>query len=605
MENFLFQGFRPVLFEIIDSCNVPQALRKEITKQLEKIAMERIGEQIVYDLVQKTREILTNDQDERKAKETKLRNEEEQTWRDIDEEVKKRVDQSKQGKPTCSPSLTRPASLMVKPQAPSTQAAVQKITPKFRIRSESMSFDNSSNGENQKHSDDELLTFMVSAQSETYALDVRCSNPIKPTFLGNNVSLQFGHSMKSFEGSTTFLVVNGKFSVDPLNPHTQILRSIDIIERDFDALKQSLPSEGSKHLVQMFAFRAIPGTVSPSFQLLLKFPGYGTFLNDLVGKGHLLPINSVRSITRQIAEGLRYLHQHNILYRFLIPELVCISLPNEEVSLMLYGIGKDIIDHIPAGQRNKTVESRWRFIRRFKESKKTDVLQFGFLVYYMVCAGQYPDTFPVTLATGPYSQHEYLMSLVEALTAEKENYRPTMNAVLQMPYLASETEDRELLEIREHSDEEFDESDRDEDSDLEHSSLNSDASPIEAEEYKTYSRLHNDFRILDVLGRGGFGECFRAQNKLDGRLYAIKRVQLPSHEHLLNQMILREVKLLSRLNHDNIVRYFNAWQERVRIPKHRRKNDTLSPQMTPNDTESNGKAFNLFIYSFYSLSITS
>jgi len=47
----------------------------------------------------------------------------------------------------------------------------------------------------------------------------------------------------------------------------------------------------------------------------------------------------------------------------------------------------------------------------------------------------------------------------------------------------------------------------------------------------------------------------QVRNKLDGRLYAIKRIPLSvkGGEHL-NKKITREVKLLSRLNHENVVR---------------------------------------------------
>jgi len=33
----------------------------------------------------------------------------------------------------------------------------------------------------------------------------------------------------------------------------------------------------------------------------------------------------------------------------------------------------------------------------------------------------------------------------------------------------------------------------------------------------------------------------------------------------LNRKITREVKLLSRLNHENVVRYFNSWIEAAKV----------------------------------------
>uniref|UniRef100_T1IQL0 non-specific serine/threonine protein kinase n=1 Tax=Strigamia maritima TaxID=126957 RepID=T1IQL0_STRMM len=79
------------------------------------------------------------------------------------------------------------------------------------------------------------------------------------------------------------------------------------------------------------------------------------------------------------------------------------------------------------------------------------------------------------------------------------------------------------------------------------------------------SRLQNEFEVLKWLGKGGFGDVLKVRNKLDGRVYAIKRIVLNQHNKLLNKKITREVKLLSRLNHENVVRYFYSWIETVSV----------------------------------------
>jgi len=48
---------------------------------------------------------------------------------------------------------------------------------------------------------------------------------------------------------------------------------------------------------------------------------------------------------------------------------------------------------------------------------------------------------------------------------------------------------------------------------------------------------------------------------LDDCLYAIKFIELKKKNILFFKKITREVKLLSRLNHENVVRYFNSWIE--------------------------------------------
>lgn len=55
------------------------------------------------------------------------------------------------------------------------------------------------------------------------------------------------------------------------------------------------------------------------------------------------------------------------------------------------------------------------------------------------------------------------------------------------------------------------------------------------------------------------------KNKLDDCLYAIKCIELNKKNINLNKKITREVKLLSRLNHENVVRYFNSWIEATKV----------------------------------------
>ncbi|RZF32981.1 hypothetical protein LSTR_LSTR008694 [Laodelphax striatellus] len=78
---------------------------------------------------------------------------------------------------------------------------------------------------------------------------------------------------------------------------------------------------------------------------------------------------------------------------------------------------------------------------------------------------------------------------------------------------------------------------------------------------KGNSRIESEFQVLKWLGEGAFGDVIKARNKLDGCLYAIKRIKLSSTTNVLYRKITREVKLLSRLNHENVVRYFNSWIE--------------------------------------------
>lgn len=77
------------------------------------------------------------------------------------------------------------------------------------------------------------------------------------------------------------------------------------------------------------------------------------------------------------------------------------------------------------------------------------------------------------------------------------------------------------------------------------------------------SRYQQDFEELETIGRGGFGIVVKARNKLDGRYYAIKKIKIDGSNQALTTKMLREVTTLSRLHHQYIVRYYQAWIERA------------------------------------------
>ncbi|KAI4686235.1 hypothetical protein J4E81_008586 [Alternaria sp. BMP 2799] len=87
-------------------------------------------------------------------------------------------------------------------------------------------------------------------------------------------------------------------------------------------------------------------------------------------------------------------------------------------------------------------------------------------------------------------------------------------------------------------------------------------------------RYIREFSELEIVGKGGYGKVFKAKHKLDGSLYAVKRIPVsPSRvariqEHGPEELesMLEEVRSLARFDHNNIVRYHNAWLEFTTIP---------------------------------------
>jgi len=75
------------------------------------------------------------------------------------------------------------------------------------------------------------------------------------------------------------------------------------------------------------------------------------------------------------------------------------------------------------------------------------------------------------------------------------------------------------------------------------------------------SRFKEDFVELEQLGSGGFGTVHKVQNRLDGTHYAMKKITFKRNKQAALEKVLREVKALAKLDHPNIVRYYQAWIE--------------------------------------------
>lgn len=100
------------------------------------------------------------------------------------------------------------------------------------------------------------------------------------------------------------------------------------------------------------------------------------------------------------------------------------------------------------------------------------------------------------------------------------------------------------------------------------------------------SRFLLDFCQLGLLGRGGGGEVVKCRNRLDRRVYAIKKVALEAEIGPFakvaaerNRKLFREVTTISRMVHPNIVRYYQAWLE----------GDFFQEEVEPNDHDESNR----------------
>eukprot|EP01052_Picozoa_sp_SAG31_P025892 SAG31_NODE_2302_length_5976_cov_5.112813_1_plen_1216_part_00 len=116
------------------------------------------------------------------------------------------------------------------------------------------------------------------------------------------------------------------------------------------------------------------------------------------------------------------------------------------------------------------------------------------------------------------------------------------------------------------------------------------------------SRYAREFQEVRRLGRGGQGTVFVVENMLDGIEYAVKKVLLPRSDKERDR-VLREVKSLAKLDHVNIVRYYQAWIEQIAAEDVRATlSGLISPSKGGSSRSAHGRTGNSVFSSQFSLS---
>jgi cyclin-dependent kinase 3/cyclin-dependent kinase 12/13 len=69
------------------------------------------------------------------------------------------------------------------------------------------------------------------------------------------------------------------------------------------------------------------------------------------------------------------------------------------------------------------------------------------------------------------------------------------------------------------------------------------------------SKLIENYLLLESIGKGKYGQVYRAEHQKNKRIYAVKVI--PKSSFLLNpkleQLAINEINILSSLKHQNIV----------------------------------------------------
>uniref|UniRef100_A0A3P8UA83 non-specific serine/threonine protein kinase n=2 Tax=Cynoglossus semilaevis TaxID=244447 RepID=A0A3P8UA83_CYNSE len=282
----------------------------------------------------------------------------------------------------------------------------------------------------------------------------------------------------------------------------------------------------------------------------------GVNLNQSLINNTSVPLDKLRHYTAQLLAALDYLHSNSVVHKEFGVSSVLLDAEGN-VRLTDYSLSKRFAD-ICKEDIFEQAHVRFSEVTTMptKTGKKGDVWNLG-LMLLALSQGKEVKEYPVTVpGTLPADFQDFLNKCV----CINDSERWTPQQLLDHSFLKPPSP-RNLPQYQDASPEDLAE-------DFASSVLPQSHilnAPFSTGVQRQFSRYFNEFEELQLLGKGAFGAVIKVQNKLDGCYYAVKRIQVnPASKQF--RRIKGEVTLLSRLNHENIVRYYNAWIERHETP---------------------------------------
>uniref|UniRef100_A0A674EFZ3 non-specific serine/threonine protein kinase n=1 Tax=Salmo trutta TaxID=8032 RepID=A0A674EFZ3_SALTR len=278
--------------------------------------------------------------------------------------------------------------------------------------------------------------------------------------------------------------------------------------------------------------------------LLVEHVGVSSSLSQSLASQTAIPLERLRLHTTQLLAALDYLHSNSVVHKqlgassVLLDHLGNVRLTDYSLSKRLGDLCKeDIFQEACVRFCEDTVPT--------KAGKKGDVWSLG-LMLLALSQGEEVREFPVSVPTSlPADFQDFLNRCVCLNDADRWNTQQ----LLDHPFLNPPPPKTPP----QYNGDDF------ASSVIPHSHILN--APFSTGLQRQFSRYFNEFEELQLLGKGAFGAVIKVQNKLDGCYYAVKRIQVnPASKQF--RRIKGEVTLLSRLSHENIVRYYNAWIER-------------------------------------------
>ncbi|XP_028967495.1 eIF-2-alpha kinase GCN2 [Galendromus occidentalis] len=277
-------------------------------------------------------------------------------------------------------------------------------------------------------------------------------------------------------------------------------------------------------------------------------------------RGVALDLQVLRLYCQDILSAIFHLHQNDLIHGDLRVGNVFV---NQKGSLKTgnFGVVKNLHEAMRISQGRD--EAKYAKIRK-SDAKKFDVFQLGVLILSLAKGSKISEEAAKVPSSLPSDFQDFLQKCLAVNEAERWD----IEQLLQHRFITQKIAYRKSLQLSSQATSDSNiESLESSDEALEPESNGADRMLTSYNRLSSTSRLKTEFEILKFLGSGGFGSVIKVRNKLDSRVYAIKQIPLDTKHKSLHRRITREVMLLSRLNHENVVRYYNSWIEVADIQK--------------------------------------
>jgi translation initiation factor 2-alpha kinase 4 len=292
--------------------------------------------------------------------------------------------------------------------------------------------------------------------------------------------------------------------------------------------------------------------------ILIEHANKGSLGERLADDGPV-PVTRVRSWTIELLEALDFyhrngivhkrIHPHNVLFKRSSSGGITVHLADASFQDTLYRLQSLCRDDQPLATSRSAYWVAAELAQDASRTRKTDVWDMGVVFLQMLFGHDAPNKYnsPKELSD-TLGCSEALQDVMRKFFKPDPKKRSSAFDLIPCEFLRDDIDvyERPLTPMRT----------RNSSASLGRYRLRRESS---AGVVTSYSRYANDWVEQGRLGKGGYGEVVKARNKVDGSIYAIKKIKQKSAAALSE--VLSEVMLLSRLNHSCVVRYYTAWPE--------------------------------------------